>query len=124
VTSMIWSLMVHGAVLRCTVSKPLEAHPGRHHRVLQEATCEHDHATGNRCGVLADEDAADGLQVDRAVGGNGECRGKLGFGCACGGHGPRQLGCKLVGRPSRTPTSRIFAARSWLTPSIARLEPM
>jgi hypothetical protein len=29
--------------------------------------------------------------MDGAVGGNGECRGELGFGCACGGHGPGRI---------------------------------
>jgi hypothetical protein len=52
----------------------------------------------NRGGVFAGEDGADGLQVDGAAGGDSECRGKLGFGCAGGGHGPRQLGGKLVGK--------------------------
>jgi hypothetical protein len=32
---------------------------------------------GNRWGVFAGQDAADGLQVDGSAGGDGECRGKL-----------------------------------------------
>jgi hypothetical protein len=35
--------------------------------------------------VFAGEDGADGLQVDGAPGGDSECCGKVGFGCAGGG---------------------------------------
>jgi len=38
----------------------------------------------DRCGVFAGEDAADGLKVDGAVGGDSECRDKLGFGSVLG----------------------------------------